>query len=101
MTEAKQETLSREELAYLIKILWEAQQAPSWNRDDLIEFGKAIFGKTPLKELDPKIFNRLFPHLKTMAEHLGVKLKEAILPAPPPPAAGPTRSPSPSPRPAQ
>ena len=81
-----QETLSKEELAYLIKIVWEALQAPSWSRDDLIEFGKAIFGKTPLKELDPKKFNQLFPFLKSIAEHLGIKLKETILPAPPPAA---------------
>lgn len=99
MTDTKHETLSKEEQAYLIKILWEALQAPSWSRDDLIEFGKAIFGKTPLKDLDPKKFNQLFPFLKVITEHLGAKLKETVLPAPPP-AAGqqdaPTAAPAPS-----
>jgi len=76
------ETLSKEELAYLMKIEWEALQTPSWSKDDLIEFGKAIFGKTALKDLDPKKFNQLFPFLKAIAEHLGIKLKEAVLPTP-------------------
>ena len=83
MTEQKHEPLSREEQAFLIKILWESLQAPPWSRDDLIEFGKAIFGKTPLKELDPKKFNQLFPFLKQITDNLGIKLKEAVLPAPP------------------
>ena len=84
MTEPKHESLSREEQAFLIKILWESLQAPPWSRDDLIEFGKAIFGKTPLKDLDPKKFNQLFPFLKQITDNLGIKLKEAVLPAPPP-----------------
>ena len=84
MTEQKHESLSREEQAFLIKILWESLQAPSWSRDDLIEFGKAIFGKTPLKDLDPKKFNQLFPFLKQITDSLGIKLKEAVLPAPSP-----------------
>lgn len=84
MTEQKHESLSREEQAFLIKILWESLQAPSWSRDDLIEFGKAIFGKTPLKDLDPKRFTQLFPFLKQITDHLGIKLKEAVLPTPAP-----------------
>jgi hypothetical protein len=84
MSEQKHESLSREEQAFLIKILWEALQAPSWSRDDLIEFGKAIFGKTPLKDLDPKKFNQLFPFLKQITDNLGIKLKEAVLPSPTP-----------------
>ena len=84
MTEQKHESLSREEQAFLIKILWESLQAPPWSRDDLIEFGKAIFGKTPLKDLDPKKFTQLFPFLKQITDHLGIKLKEAVLPAPSP-----------------
>ena len=92
MTEQKHESLSREEQAFLIKILWESLQAPPWSRDDLIEFGKAIFGKTPLKDLDPKKFDRLFPFLKQITDSLGTKLKEAVLPAPPstPPIQGET-----------
>ena len=83
MTDQKHESLTREEQAFLIKILWESLQAPPWSRDDLIEFGKAIFGKTPLKDLDPKKFTQLFPFLKQITDHLGIKLKEAVLPAPP------------------
>jgi hypothetical protein len=96
MTDSTHELLSKEELAYLIKVVWEALQSPSWSRDDLIEFGKAIFGKTPLKDLEPKKFNQLFPFLKSIAEHLGIKLKEAILPAPPQ-AAGAQEAPTPTP----
>ena len=82
MSEQKHESLSREEQAFLIKILWESLQAPSWSRDDLIEFGKAIFGKTPLKDMDPKKFTQLFPFLKQITDNLGIKLKEAVLPTP-------------------
>ena len=89
------ETLSKEELAYLMKIEWEALQTPSWSKDDLIEFGKAIFGKTRFKDLDPKKFNQLFPFLKAIAEYLGVTLKEAIPPAPPALPAPPTPSTAP------
>ena len=64
----------------------------------MIEFGKAIYGKTQLKDLDPKRFNQLFPHLKTIAEHFGIKLKEAILPAPPP-AMSQQNAPTPNPAP--
>ena len=83
MNEPKHETLTREEQAFLIKVQWEALQAPSWTRDDIIEFGKAIYAKTALKDLDPKKFNQLFPFLKQITDHLGIKLKEAVLPAPP------------------
>ena len=100
MTETKHETLTKEELAYLIKEVWEALQSPSWSRDDMIEFGKAIFAKTPLKDLEPKRFNQLLPFLKIIAEHLGIKLKEAILPAPPQ-ATGTQEAPAPTPTPPQ
>lgn len=83
MNEPKHETLTREEQAFLIKVQWEALQAPSWTRDDIIEFGKAIYAKTALKDLDSKKFNQLFPFLKQITDHLGIKLKEAVLPAPP------------------
>ena len=84
MTDQKHESLTREEQAFLIKILWESLQAPPWSRDDLIEFGKANFGKTPLKDLDPKKFTQLFPFLVQITNQLGTKLKETVLPAPPP-----------------
>ena len=87
MNEPKHETLTREEQAFLIKVQWEALQAPSWTRDDIIEFGKAIYAKTALKDLDPKKFNQLFPFLKQITDHLGIKLKEAVLPAPSPASA--------------
>ncbi len=72
--------LTREEQSFLIKVLWESLLAPSWSKDDLIKFGMAIFGKTPLKELDPKQFDRLFPFLVKITSLLGAKLKEASLP---------------------
>jgi hypothetical protein len=78
--------LTREEQSFLIKILWESLQSPSWSKDDLITFGLAIFGKTPLKDLDPKKFDKLFPFLVQITTQLGAKLKEAILPTPAPPS---------------
>ena len=74
MTEQKHESLSREEQAFLIKILWESLQVPSWSRDELIEFGKMIFSKTPFKDLNSKKFNQLSSFLTMIAEHLGAKL---------------------------
>ena len=75
-------TLTKEELAWLIKALVESLEIPDWTKDDLIEFGKAIFGKTPLKDMDPKKFTQLFPFLKQITDNLGIKLKEAVLPTP-------------------
>jgi hypothetical protein len=69
------ETLSTEELKTIIGIVWEALQAPRWNKDDLIDLGKTIYAKTPLKNMDEKLFIRLFPHIATIARSVGTKIK--------------------------
>ena len=57
-----------------IRTLWETLLAPNWTKDDLIDLGKAIFAKTPLKRFDPVKFDRLFPHLVKITEALESKI---------------------------
>ena len=79
-------TLSKEELAWLIKAVVESLEVPDWTKDDLIEFGKMIWAKTTLKSLaerDEKLFGRHFPLLATVATHLGTKIATAQTSAPP------------------
>ena len=94
-------TLSKEELAWLIKAIIESLEIPDWTKDDLIEFGKMIWAKTSLKilaERDEKLFSRLFPHLTKVATHLGTKIATVQIstspistnPPPTPPNPGPT-----------
>ena len=71
-----EETLSTEELKTIIGIVWEALQEPRWNKDDLIDLGKCIYAKTPLKSMDEKLFNRLFPHVTAIARSIGTNLKK-------------------------
>ena len=65
-----------------IRTLWETLLAPNWTKDDLIDLGKAIFAKTPLKRFDPAKFDRLFPHLVRVTEMLEAKITP--MPADPP-----------------
>ena len=70
-------TLSKEERATLIKILFVALQVPPWTKDDLVGFGKIIFTKTDIKDLaekDANLFNRLLPHLAKIADFLWDKI---------------------------
>lgn len=57
-----------------IRALWEALLAPNWNKDDLVDLGKAVYARTPLKELDPTKFDRLLPHLIAVTEKLEGKI---------------------------
>ena len=66
--------MTDEEKRFFIKALWESLQDPLWGRDDLIDFGKAIFSKQSLKELPDKTFEKIFPYLKHIAESLGERL---------------------------
>ena len=94
-------TLSKEERAMLIKILFAALQVPPWTKDDLISLGKVIFAKTDIRELaekDTNLFNRLLPHFAKIVDFLWDKIvaaqNSAASTAPPaktPPA--PTQSP--------
>ena len=67
-----------------IRTLWEALHAPKWTRDDLIDLGKAIFAKTPLKNLDPDKFDKLLPHLIDIVERLEAGLVKLPDPSPKP-----------------
>ena len=69
--------MAKEDVAWLMKALWESLQAPGWtfaNRKDLEKLGEAIFSGKKLKEVDDKLMTRLFPHLKTITLHLGTLL---------------------------
>jgi hypothetical protein len=68
--------ISREDLAFYMKSIWDALLAPSSSRDDLIELGKAIYAKTPLGKLSDQQFEQLFPLLSTMAQHLARSIKQ-------------------------
>ena len=79
-------TLTKEELAWLIKAIVESLEVPDWTKDDLIEFGKMIWAKTSLKTLaerNEKLFNRLFPLLAKVATYLGTKIATVQVSAPP------------------
>lgn len=65
-----------------IRAVWEALLAPSWTKDDLIDLGKAIFARTPLKRFDQAKFDRILPHLSKITEMLESKITP--MPADPP-----------------
>jgi hypothetical protein len=72
-------TLSTGEVAWLIKILWPALQAPNWktqSRKDLEKLGEALYSGKSLKELDDPLYNRIFPHLVKVATNLGRAIKK-------------------------
>jgi hypothetical protein len=71
----------RETRARNIRAVWEALLAPDWTKDDLINLGKAIFARTPLKRFDPDKFDRILPHLDKATEVLEAKISP--LPADP------------------
>ena len=73
--------LSKEEIAFLIKGLWTALQAPGWtfkNRKDLEKLGEAIFSGKSLKEVDDDLYDRIFPHLVLVATSLGNTLRSQV-----------------------
>lgn len=62
------------QLSWLITHLWDAMQAPTWKRvstSDLEKLGEALHSGKTLPELDDKLFDRIFPHLKIIAERMG------------------------------
>lgn len=78
-TEAKkseESVLNKEEKAFLMKALWKALQSPTWTKDDLIEFGKAIFSKLTLGKMSEKTFDRILPFLSKITDSLGQQLSE-------------------------
>jgi len=95
----------REDTAYLIRSTWDSLLAPSWLRNDVVDLGKQVRAKTPLSKLDARLFERLLPHLTSIAKTLqtlieGHTFKTAASPTSesvgPQPAAEPATSSSPS-----
>lgn len=71
--------MTKEQKAFLLQAIWSSLQVPSWTKDDLIEFGKAIFVKKSLAKLDEKIFLKIFPFLTEITNALGIQLMEHSL----------------------
>ena len=72
------ESLSKEEIAWLMKIDWKSLQAPKWtfqNKKDLEKLGEALFSGKELKDLDNATLDRIFPHLIKVAKCLGALIK--------------------------
>ena len=69
----------RVDSAFFIRNLWEAVLAPAWTKDDIIEFGKAVFAKVPLSKIDDKRFDLLLPYLTKMSETLAQRLHARIV----------------------
>lgn len=66
--------LSKKEMAALINMVWESLQAPTWTKDDLIAFGKAIFSKETLKSMGKADFEKIFPFLSQIAKSFAEKI---------------------------
>jgi hypothetical protein len=66
--------MTPEETKFLMLSLWDALVSPKWTKDDLIDFGKAIFSKKPLKDMTDKEFAKVFPFLKAITFELGKRL---------------------------
>lgn len=66
--------LSREDIAYYIKGMWEALLKPTWLRADLIDLGTAVHDKVTLSKMDPERLDKLLPNLSIVAEYLGNKV---------------------------
>jgi hypothetical protein len=70
--------LSKKEQATLINALWDSLRTPPWtkDKDKLIDFGKMIFAnaKVPLKDMENRQFEKLFPYLAEIASGLGERI---------------------------
>lgn len=93
--------LQKDEIAHIIRLLWDSLITPNWTSDDLIEFGKAVFTKTPLPRLSQHQFEILFPHLTAIANKVGIAmLSQATTPtntaAPPSPTSPDIQPPPPT-----
>jgi hypothetical protein len=81
----------KQQKANIIKGLWSALTAPTWRKDDLIDFGMAIHGRLELKDLPPKRFSLLLPYLSQIADEIAkrfdIKAKDQTVTPPATPAA--------------
>lgn len=66
--------MTKEEKKFLMLALWDALIAPKWTKDDLIDFGKAIFSKKLFKDMTDAEFNKVFPFLNSITITLGKRL---------------------------
>jgi len=86
-TTADASEMTKEEKSFLMLALWDALIEPKWTKDDLIDFGKAIFTKKKLKDMTDAEFGKVFPFLTNITVELGRKLtkkaEEAISAATP------------------
>lgn len=67
-------TMTKEEKKFMIRSLWDSLVDVQWTKDDLIDFGKAIFSKQSLQKMEEKTFTKIFPFLNKVAENLGAKM---------------------------
>jgi len=63
-----------EEKKFLMISLWESLIEPKWTKDNLIDFGTAIFAKKRLAEMSDGEFSKVFPFLNTVTVALGTKM---------------------------
>ena len=68
--------LTKEEKAFFTKAVWKALSAPDWSKDDLIDFGKALYAKKTLRDMEDKTFKKIFPFLEKITNSLGITLAE-------------------------
>ena len=68
--------MTTEEKSFLMKALWASLIEPKWTKDDLIDFGKAIFAKKGFKEMSDAEFAKVFPFLTQITANLGKRLME-------------------------
>jgi hypothetical protein len=95
-TENPTPDMSPADIAWLMNAIWASLQSPDWrfsNRKDLEQLGTAIYSGKKLKELDPQLLNRLFPHIKTITLHLANLLTHHV----PRPVAAPAQAAEPAP----
>lgn len=70
------ELMTKQEKAFLLKAIWTSLQAPDWDKDDLVDFGKAIFTKTQLKDLNEAAFGKFLKYMTQITDKLGLLLAE-------------------------
>jgi len=58
--------ITAEDKKFLVNTIWEALQSPKWTKDDLVDFGTAIFSGKKLKDMKEITFNKIFPFLEVI-----------------------------------
>ncbi len=76
--------MTKEDLAFFVKLLWDSLILPPWGYQDLVDFGKLVYGKIQLKEIPDDKFAKLLPFLSAMSRNLGgqlvVRINETVDP---------------------